>query len=95
MIKVLKNDTGGIFFAKLILSEDEARVFLKSMWGELNPQIAQTDDILVELTDRAQNVRTRYKHNELIIYSHGWTSEQDKETLPGIVLRHLIPYTNV
>lgn len=91
-MKVLRNNSNEIYFAEINMDRKAAIQFLRGFWKAVNPTLTDhlcDEDILRELTDRMQDVRTRYSGGEIVIYTHAWDPSGDKDELPKEAITYL------
>ena len=92
-MKTLYNDEGGLYFIKIAMEKEKAVDFLQRLWEHTSPLsiIPSRGDALSEMTDRQKCFRTRWSaYDGVEICTHGWETEDDKNTLDGSVLEFLV-----
>ena len=88
-----KNETGGTYWVKIAMDRDSAASFLRELWafvgGSCQPR--DDEDSLGEWTDRGRCVRTTYSQYDkaVLVRTHAWMPEADRETLDPKVIMFL------
>ena len=91
VMRRMDSESGDPYF--LEISATNPGGFVRSLWGSVsgsthgNP--ASDEEACGEWTDRMRCYRTRVSGGMVVIYTHAWQPEGDRNALHPDVLRHL------
>jgi hypothetical protein len=94
IIRRMDSECGSPYFVEI--SVDNPGGFVRSLWNAVTGIYGPTsdDDACGEWTDRGRCYRTRVTRNDamtgmVVIYTHAWQPERDRDALHPDVLRYL------
>lgn len=86
------NGKGGTYWVKIAMERNAAGKFLRELWQFVDGSCVPNseEDALGEWTDRSCDVRSTFSsYDGILIRTHAWSPESDRNTLDDRVLSFL------